>query len=66
MMDFFLSIKTSALHLRDNLNFLFVWLYFQTLEEPHGLVLHQKFGCRHKSHILWSRKYIRFILVWTW
>lgn len=32
VMDFFLSIKTSALHLRDNLNFLFVWLYFQTSE----------------------------------
>lgn len=60
---FFLSIKTSAPHPRDNLNFLFVWLYFQTLEEPHGLVLHQEFGCRQKSQILWSRKYIRFISV---
>lgn len=40
---FFLSIKTSALHPRDNLNFLSVWLYFQTLEEPHGLVLHETF-----------------------
>lgn len=50
VMDFFLSVKTSALHPCDNLNsfffFFFVRLHFQTLEEPRGLAVHEKFCCR--------------------